>query len=297
MTHLQPPDWTEFEDLWAFDAGVVRIVQKPGSPSRDELWHRVDRNEMTQPYIVETATERRLHFTRHATQSIMLLSDPDALATGYTREMMSFLLFTPAPRRILMIGLGGGSLAKFCYRQLPDADLTVVEINEDVIALRDEFFIPRDDQRFRIVHADGACYMERMNHDVDVILIDAFDPLGIAESLSSRSFYERAASRLTTTGSLIMNLWGQRTRYAANLKHAGRAFKKNIRLVPVSSGENVLLFALKRPVPDSIGADLESLAQHLQTRLKLEFPRYLRRFCQGHTLVVAQASAPCGLRD
>ena len=49
----------------------------------------------------------------------MSLDEPDALVTAYTRKMMAFLLFNPAPKRIAMVGLGGGSLAKFCYRNLP----------------------------------------------------------------------------------------------------------------------------------------------------------------------------------
>ena len=84
-----------------------------------------------------------MHFTSLATQSAMLFSDPDALIAQYTRKMMSFLLFNPNPEHIVMIGLGGGSLAKFCYRHLPRSQITVVEINADVIALREEFCIPK----------------------------------------------------------------------------------------------------------------------------------------------------------
>jgi len=58
----------------------------------------------------------------------MRLSAPDTLELHYTRTMMSFLLFSPQPRRALMIGLGGGSIAKFMRRFMPDTQLTVVEI-------------------------------------------------------------------------------------------------------------------------------------------------------------------------
>ena len=73
------------------------------------------------------------------TQSCMLLDAPDVLALDYTRTLMGFLLFDPRPRSILMVGLGGGSLAKYCHRHLPQADITVVEINPHVIALRERF--------------------------------------------------------------------------------------------------------------------------------------------------------------
>lgn len=58
----------------------------------------------------------------------MRISDPDHLLFDYTRVMMGFRLFRPKPKRIEMIGLGGGSLAKACYRCLPDCDITVVEM-------------------------------------------------------------------------------------------------------------------------------------------------------------------------
>src|SRR3546814_9122322 len=62
-------------------------------------------------------------------QSIMSIDDPDRLMLDYTRQMMGFLLFNPSPQTIEMIGLGGGSLAKYCYKYLPDVSITAVEID------------------------------------------------------------------------------------------------------------------------------------------------------------------------
>ena len=149
-------EFLEFESPWECQPGRVRVMKPDGRISRDELAKLAWRDELKQPYIFDSACERRLHFTNHATQSAMSLSDPDALIAQYTRKMMAFLLFNPHPEHIVMIGLGGGSLAKFCYRNLPRSRITVVEIDEDVIALRDEFCIPKDDGRFRVVHDDGA---------------------------------------------------------------------------------------------------------------------------------------------
>jgi spermidine synthase len=276
----------EFKNPWAFDPGVVRVLNSSKDLSDEELWDRVYSNEMTQPYIVETESERRLHFTNEATQSLMRIDDPDALVIDYTRKMMSFMLFIPRPKHILMIGLGGGSLPKFCYRQLPKTQITVVEINADVIALRDEFRVPKDDARFRIVHDDGAHYVEELKKRVDVILIDAFDEDGIALSLATSDFYSRAAEQLTKNGVLVMNLSGQGSRFADNIRATRAAFRQHLLLVRVAGGDNVLLFALKQPPPKSITDELESRAQRLQARLQLDFPRYLRRVCQGQSLAV-----------
>src|SRR5262249_55489323 len=130
-------NFLEFESPWQCQPGKVR-VRKPADGTRpEEISKRAWRNELNQPYIFDSVFERRLHFTNDATQSAMLLSDPDALIAQYTRKMMAFLLFNPNPEHIVMIGLGGGSLAKFCYRNLPRSRITVVEISPDVIALRE----------------------------------------------------------------------------------------------------------------------------------------------------------------
>lgn len=94
------------------------------------------------PFIYENANSKALHFSISDIQSCMRIDDPNALALEYTRTMMGFLLFRPEPRSIGMVGLGGGSLAKFCYHHLPGARIQIAEINPLVIALRDEFHIP-----------------------------------------------------------------------------------------------------------------------------------------------------------
>jgi spermidine synthase len=274
----------EFESPWPCQPGKVRVIHPEECVSRETVSNRAWRNELTQPYIFETLFERRMHFTNEATQSAMLLADPNALIAQYMRKMMAFLLFNPHPEHIVMIGLGGGSLPKFCYRHLPRSRITVVEISDDVIALREEFCVPQDDERFRVIHDDGARYIERLDERMDVLLIDAFDADGIALSLTKSDFYSCAARQLTENGVLVMNFWGPCERYIDNLAQVRTAFGDSLLLVPVSGDANVLLFAFKQTPPQAITDELEAVAQRLQMRLLLDFPRYLRRICQGISL-------------
>ncbi len=279
------PDFLELESPWFCQPGVVRVPVRPGENPDAALEVLPDREGMSRPYIFETPYERRLHFTQDATQSAMSLLEPDSLIAPYTRKMMAFLLLNPNPRHVVMVGLGGGSLAKFCYRHLPKTRITVVEIDEHVIAMRDEFLIPRDDERFRVVHDDGARYLESGDEPFDVLLVDAFDADGVALSLVDERFHRAAARRLAEGGVIVTNLWGKTERYGALLKQAARTYGSNATLVPVSGELNLLLFASRRPPPTRITDDLETIAKWLQRRLDLDFPRYLRVICQGHTLV------------
>src|SRR5260370_29657829 len=108
------------------------------------------------PVVLETRHALSLHFDLLATQSFMSRRDPDRLVLGYTRTMMGFLLLQPAPTRVSMIGLGGGSLAKYCYRHLPNTRIVAIEGDPAGSALRDAFHIPPDGARFEVSCADGA---------------------------------------------------------------------------------------------------------------------------------------------
>lgn len=176
------------------------------------------------PFVIDSEGERHMLFTSDYVQSSMQLDDPYALVSAYTRKMMAFLLFRPEPRHVLMIGLRGGSLAKFCHRHLPRTRISVVEISAEVISLREHFAIPPDDERFEIIHDDGAAYLARMPLELDVILIDAFDELGVAPSLASPDFYRRASRSLTQDGVLVVNLSGQKSRYPLHIQHLLEAF-------------------------------------------------------------------------
>ena len=70
-------------------------------------------------YISEKFGVRTLHIGSDTVQSSMRIARPYDLEVAYTRSMMAFLLFNPEPREVLMVGLGGGSLAKFFYHRIP----------------------------------------------------------------------------------------------------------------------------------------------------------------------------------
>ena len=151
--------------------------------------------------------ERALRFGATDVQSAMDLRNPDRLVLNYTRVMMGFALFQPRPRNMLMIGLGGGSLPKFCHRHFPGTDITVVEIDPRVIALRDRFEVPPDQHDFRVVQADGADFVAAMDDaSYDVIMVDGFDADSMAPSLGTQNFYDQCARLLTAGGVMACNL-------------------------------------------------------------------------------------------
>lgn len=166
-----------------------------------------DPSEMCKPYVEETWRYKSLHFKPSDVQSRMSKRHPDRLVMGYSRMMMGFLMFNPRPQRIAMLGLGGGSLAKFCYRELPDARIDVVEINPQVIALRDEFLVPPDDNRFRIHLGDAARFVGQSTRQFDVLLVDVYLRYGLPQRLASQEFYDSCRNALVDGGVMVLNLY------------------------------------------------------------------------------------------
>jgi spermidine synthase len=195
------------------------------------------------PFIHETRSSRSLHFSLVETQSCMNLAQPDFLDFEYTRIMMGFLLFHARPLKIGMIGLGGGSLAKFCIRHLPLAHVTVVEINPHVIALRDEFAIPTDGPRFEVVRADGARYVKTAPDAFDVLLVDGYDYDGMPAQLASAEFYGDCVACLGPSGILVANVHADHADLPALVDRVGQAFRHPALFVKGRAEGNAVVFA------------------------------------------------------
>ncbi len=232
------------------------------------------------PFIVETGRTRSLHFDFASIQSAMRVDDPDGLCLAYTRKMMAFLLFNATPGRLLLLGLGGGSLAKFCFRRLQSSMITAVEINPYVLALRETFLVPPDDERFRVVEADAAQYVSRQARHKDVILADACDANGIAPQFDSLEFYHCVREALSDCGIFVSNLCGEVSCRASHLAKIREVFGEPL-LLPVRRGHNLIVIASKRRPAQSLAHGLEAVALELKGRFGLEFPRYVRQFARG----------------
>jgi spermidine synthase len=197
------------------------------------------------PFVHETKKGRSLHFSIAEVQSCMSLAQPDSLDLEYTRTMMGFLLFHPMPLRIGMIGLGGGSLAKFCFRHLQQADITVIEINPHVIALRDDFAVPPDGERFRVIQADGAHFVRTCRDAFDVLLVDGYDYDGLPGELSSERFYDDACSCLRPSGVVVANIHPGPVDFPLYLERIGRSFDGAAVAVRERERGNAIVFARK----------------------------------------------------
>lgn len=228
-------------------------------------------------YISEKFGVRTLHIGSDTVQSSMRLTRPNDLEISYTRSMMAFLLFNPDPRNVLMIGLGGGSLAKFVYHRLPQARTVAVEINPRVIAVARQFFhLPPDDERLLLVAGDGAGYVGNEALRADVIMVDGYDAESQVEALSTPAFYRDCARVLGGTGILVVNLWGGDRNYISCVERIAHAFDRLVACLPAGRPGNVVVLAFKQSPGQPPWEDLRARARTLETVHGLEFTRFVQ---------------------
>ena len=191
--------------------------------------------------VSEARGLRTLHVGGEAIQSSMRLEDPYALALDYTRCMMAFLRFHPEPRRALMIGLGGGSLAKFFFKHLRKCRLRVVELDARVVAAaRDHFALPKE---VEVEIGDGA---EALTPECcDVLLVDAFEDELHVPRLASAEFYDGAFLALDEPGALVVNFMNDDPKFDLTLQRLERAFGGAVLALPALYDPNIIVFALR----------------------------------------------------
>lgn len=269
--------------------GTLRLLE-PAQCDPAAICAQIEGGSYGKPFIIEDHETRRLHFTLDLIQSSMRIDDPFALEFAYTRKMMAFLLFRPDPDHVLMVGLGGGSLAKFCHRHLPRARLTVVEVNPDVIALREEFGVPAD-PRLAIVQADAADYLTAAEGDTDVLLLDGFDAKGIAPTFLNRGFYRAARCRLRPGGLLVTNFAGPRKDWSRHLTLLNEAFGGNVHVGTVPGGDNHIAFAFAEADGPLDWEQLEERAGVLAEQFPLDFSAILDSLREGAELSWAKAAS------
>ena len=232
-------------------------------------------NRLVKPFVRRYDRYTSLQFSRQQTQSRMLTAEPDVLLIDYTRTMLAALLLCPDPRSIGMVGLGGGSQAKFCYRHLPRARIEVVENNPAVIALRRKFAIPDDDERLQVHLGDGAKFLQSRRGSYDLLLVDGYDEHGIPAALSTQQFYDDCRDALAPGGVMSVNLFSAGS--TAHLELIGRSFGGRMVVLEETKMSNRVAFAWTQDaLPGGsvdAGAVLDGLPEEARRQLGPAFAR------------------------
>jgi spermidine synthase len=229
--------------------------------------------------IVEEDGVRVLQIGGNAIQSAMRLDRPDAIELDYVRAMMAFLLFRPQARDILMLGLGGGSMARFVHERMPGARVTVVEINPGVVTVARKYFrLPGEDERLEIVIGEGAAAVAKRPASCDVLVVDGFVNGRVAPTLCTPAFYDSAFAALRPRGVLVANFMADDGKLERHCARIEKAFGRPPALLLAEERDNVIAFAFRGGPSRFAWTQLKARAREAHARFGLRLEECLTSF-------------------
>ena len=200
--------------------------------------------------LSEEAGVRYLHFGSPWVQGAMRISRPEQLEIPYVRDMMAWLLFLEPEGPILQLGLGAGSLLRFCHRRCAPAPITVVEISQAVIeANRRWFRMPEPDARFELVRADAGAWVasSQGRGRFHVVQVDLYDQEAAGPVLDSEDFYADCHAMLAEPGAMTVNLFGRHASFDRSLRRIRKVFGDQVFTLPPRDEGNLVVLALRGP--------------------------------------------------
>lgn len=233
-------------------------------------------SEFGQVEIGEIDGIRSMYIDTNTIQSSMRVKAPYELVLTYSRGMMAFLLFLEEAQESLMIGLGGGSIPKFIWKNCPQIKQTIVEINPKIIHIaRTHFFVPENDERLNILEADGLAYLKEHPASTQVLLMDAYDGKGIPPDFCTQDFFDDCAKVLKNEGVFAINLWGSDKNFGLYLQRIYNSFDGKILKLPTGKPGNIIIFGFKTTQNAMSLNTLNKRAAMLDERLNIQLKMFL----------------------
>jgi spermidine synthase len=173
-----------------------------------------EKSDYNDIYVMQKGSKREMWFRKKNDfflQSRIDINKLDTLILVNTKLLISALLLQPAPRRILMIGLGGCAVSNFLSRLYPQAIIDVVEIDQKVIDISKKFFYLNETLNYKVHRDDGRRFVRKMSDrkTYDLIYLDAFKSGSIPFHLKTIQFYEDVNRVLSSGGVVGSNLYGK----------------------------------------------------------------------------------------
>lgn len=229
--------------------------------------------------LSESDGVRYLHFGSVWVQGAMRMSRPFALEVEYQRQMMAPALLHPRPTHVVQLGLGAAALAKFCWKHLPTARISVVEISPEVIAAAHRWFkLPVLDDRLRLIEADAAAAVldparrAFSGRRADWLQVDLYDADAAGPVHDSPEFYAGCRRLLSARGVMSINLFGRC--FDESRRSIEKAFGQCWVALPESDAGNLVVLAFAR-LPSIPASTLYSRAVSMQTQWQIPARRWI----------------------
>lgn len=245
-----------------------------GLPAGERVIHS-EKSEYQTLIVTDSPSRRCLRFddvNSALNQSCQQLGEPDHLVFDYTRAMTALLLlWQPPPKRVLLIGIGGGSIPRAVTRVRPQIELDAVDIDAAVVRVAQRYFGLAPQRQLHLHVADGRAFVaaaRSRGQRYDAVLLDAFDAHGIPPALFTEEFLRDIQAVLAPDGVFLANTISSASS-AQETRSAVAVFGRIYSVQLAASGGNRLIVAAREP------ARLPTV-QHLLSPLPEQAPALAR---------------------
>lgn len=222
--------------------------------------------------VTEDSNRRCMRFTitrrTGQNQSCRFLENPEQLVFPYAKMTLSSLLVQDNPERILIIGLGGGTLTAVYSSLFPDAEIIISEIDEAVLRVAEDYFDFVETDNIKVDINDARVYVKRAglrDEQFDLVIIDAFNGEYIPEHLMTEEFLQEVQALLPEDGMVVANTFSSSRLYDAESQTYHNVFGEIINLRMPNTGNRIII-ASAQPLPSQ--QTLRERAQQWAKRLE-----------------------------
>ncbi|MFC1685301.1 hypothetical protein ACFL0R_07535 [Pseudomonadota bacterium] len=226
---------------------------------------------------------RWLAFGDKTVQTTIDLSDPGRLASASCQALLSALLFIPTPRRVLLLGTGGGSIARYLYHHCPTILGDAIEQSQTVAEVAKQFFeFPDDPEKWQLRIADAKEYIGNAERTYDLSILDisaggSHTPAWITKP----QFLSECRQCLSPGGALAINLIPEDEKsFITALWNIRQAFDQKTVCLSVPDHKNIVVIAF-HGLPEFHTIDtLKQRTTELTMQWNLTFDAFLGRMAQ-----------------
>ena len=231
---------------------------------KDTQYHRIT--------VSEDATQRHLRFDR-SNQSAMSLADPYTSGFRYPDYLHLAVAIKPDAKRVLVLGLGGGTVTKRYWRDYPGVQVDTVEIDPVVIDVAKRYFDLPTDSRIRIFNEDGRRYVQKTTQTYDIVIVDAYYADSLPFHLTTDEFFREVKSHLSPDGVIAYNcigsIEGESSKLFRSMYRTVSGVWGNVWVFPIGISENGSLTQNRNIIVLASNASVsdDELTQRIESRV------------------------------
>jgi spermidine synthase len=148
---------------------------------------------------------------------VLYSGNNDAAQSGIPRDGKPELLFDynqrffeivqgMQPKQMLLLGGGALTLPAAVMREFPELDIDVVELDDGLVAIAEQYFDFQPSDRMRVHIEDGRRFLRMHDTKYDLIIVDVFSHASIPEAFQSIEFVRSLKDHVNKKGLVAMNV-------------------------------------------------------------------------------------------